>query len=729
MKKSILFTCLLGIFVLQACNKKEKDQPTTVGQMNDINVPDGFFWESSRDVAFSVSVQDSRFGSATHVISIYDGDPFNGGNLLSKGSATNTEPFENNLSVSKNIQELYVMKTAPDNSRMISKMGVTGRTNVSFTDDEANVGGKPGRSGAKTTTINCTGGTVINSNSQNVNVTNGGLVRITGNNITVSFNNVTNGTIMVCGTNVKLNSLNMKNSTTLLVASSGSVSSSSNQINLDDAASVTNEGTMNVPISMNSTGTVQNDGTMTVSNMGMAKGTFINNGTFSFNGYLSVNSNMVFTNNGTINVQTLDNSATAVLTNNGTIDASNEYKQQSNGSTINNCKIITGGDFYVNGPVSNYKLITVGGLTRISGSKAIDMYSLSMLKTNGLNLDGNIVGQGSNTAFVKFTGTTFWGSGKFISNLQVCSDQVSITSKLQNGATAGCTLYIPTDGCNTLGNGTPTVTDTDNDGGPDATDDYPNDPTKAYNNNWPTTGMATAAFEDNWPAKGDYDFNDLVMSYKYNIVTSATNKVVQVNGTYKLQATGGTFSNGFGIEFPVAKSKVTGLSFGTLETGQTNAVVLLFSNMRNEMSNWNTEPGASKSNEVDYTMQFNVTNGPTLINFGLSGYNPFIWNNGESRGKETHIAGRAPTDLATSSYFGQDEDNTSISAGRYYVTTNGYPYAIEVPSSFEYPIERADITQAYLKFGSWAQSGGTSYTNWFSSLASGYRNTSKIYNE
>ena len=88
MKKSILFTCLLGIFVLQACNKKEKDQPTTVGQMNDINVPDGFFWESSRDVAFSVSVQDSRFGSATHVISIYDGDPFNGGNLLSKGSAT-----------------------------------------------------------------------------------------------------------------------------------------------------------------------------------------------------------------------------------------------------------------------------------------------------------------------------------------------------------------------------------------------------------------------------------------------------------------------------------------------------------------------------------------------------------------------------------------------------------------------------------------------------------------
>ena len=53
--------------------------------MNDIKVPDGFLWESSRDVAVSVSVQDSRYGNATHVISIYDGDPFNGGNVLSKG--------------------------------------------------------------------------------------------------------------------------------------------------------------------------------------------------------------------------------------------------------------------------------------------------------------------------------------------------------------------------------------------------------------------------------------------------------------------------------------------------------------------------------------------------------------------------------------------------------------------------------------------------------------------
>ena len=59
--------------------------------------------------------------------------------------------------------------------------------------------------------------------------------------------------------------------------------------------------------------------------------------------------------------------------------------------------------------------------------------------------------------------------------------------------------------------------DTDEDGVSDLFDDYPNDPEKAFDNYSPAEGQfGTLAFEDLWPAKGDYDFNDIVIDYQYN---------------------------------------------------------------------------------------------------------------------------------------------------------------------------------------------------------------------
>jgi LruC domain-containing protein len=271
------------------------------------------------------------------------------------------------------------------------------------------------------------------------------------------------------------------------------------------------------------------------------------------------------------------------------------------------------------------------------------------------------------------------------------------------------------------------ITDTDGDGVADSMDDYPNDPTRAFNNYSSTGPGSTVAFEDQWPKKGDFDMNDLVMAYKYNVITNAQNVVVQVIGYFSLIASGTTNGSAFGVQFPIPSGSVKGLTGGTLEAGQDKAVVILFTNVRSATQFWNTQPGVPQSTPILYTINFNVINGPLLNDFGTE-YNPFIVNYVNQSRREVHLPGQLPTTLADVSVFGTEDDATSISAGQYYLTKAGLPYAISVPTStFNYPIEQTDITLAYLHFADWAQSGGTLYKDWFSNTAAGYRNPSLIY--
>ena len=78
--------------------------------------------------------------------------------------------------------------------------------------------------------------------------------------------------------------------------------------------------------------------------------------------------------------------------------------------------------------------------------------------------------------------------------------------------------------------------------------------------------------------------------------------------------------------------------------------------------------------------------------------------------------------------FGTEDDRSNPQAGKYYVTAEGYPWAISIPvKGFIYPVEGADIVTGYLKFPQWVTSGGTLFTDWYSNTATGYRNNSNLY--
>ncbi len=290
-------------------------------------------------------------------------------------------------------------------------------------------------------------------------------------------------------------------------------------------------------------------------------------------------------------------------------------------------------------------------------------------------------------------------------------------------------------------------TDSDGDGVPDALDAYPNDPTKAYNNYYPSaTGYAQIAFEDNWPLKGDYDMNDLVVNYRYNFVSNAQNQIVTMEGDFSVAAAGASYKNGLGIQLPVSPSmvkSVTGqkaissyitLASNGVEAGQGKAVIIPFDNYNALINNpdnsfyINTQmskPKVTSSTET-VLVTFTTPVDPTVLT--VSALNPFLISN-LRRGYEVHLPNYAATDLANKSLFGTGNDGSVPSSGITYVSTDNWPFALNTSSTFSYPVEGVNISQAYLHFLDWAGSGGNSFLDWYTNTASGYRNNTNVYSE
>lgn len=285
--------------------------------------------------------------------------------------------------------------------------------------------------------------------------------------------------------------------------------------------------------------------------------------------------------------------------------------------------------------------------------------------------------------------------------------------------------------------------DSDNDGVANQYDAYPNDPEKALNQYSPSaTTYGTLAFEDLWPGRGDYDFNDLVLNYRFNLVSNGANQVKEIQAEFIVKAIGASYTNGFGFEIPVQASNiqsVTGskitenyiqLASNGTESGQDKAVFIVFDNAFQHIPRIagkfvNTEMDAAKTVGIPISITIKFTNPVYINDLGSIPFNPFIIINKE-RGKEVHLSNHTPTNLANPAYLGTLQDASNPTNGKYYRTANGLPYAIHIPINFDYSIEKEAINKAHLKFAEWAQSGGTSSKDWYLNK-SNYRNTSKVY--
>jgi LruC domain-containing protein len=696
--KNLIVVIMLA--VIASCAKVEKQKIDTtnnlaVSKMKDIKVPEGFTWETSKNLSVNVSVEG---GQDFNFIAIYTANPAEGGQLIAKGVATTANPYIANISAAKTIENLYVQKTTVDQN-IIGKLVKIEGNNISVKFSIANSNRFLGKGGPDCST-GCS--VTVNNPSGNLTYSSGNTVCLTGN-ISIAKLTISGATtVRICGTG-SIGNLKFNNTTSKLI--------------------VTTTGVINFTATTPIDGIFENYGTISTSP----------------NKNFNVNSNAVFTNNGVADFgKDFNPNGSSVIVNYGTIEVDNKLINSSGCDFTNYCMLIVKDDFQNNGLFKNYGYVKCYQETTIQGgsNNEFKQYSGAMISTRDIQVNGTITGIGT-TSLIKVTNNSKGNSQGLINGSQQFCDINGIegpwNSTINGGAVQACGLNVPTTSCNPEGNANTSTppADTDGDGVPDTIDEYPNDPTAAFNSYYPSkNGYATVAFEDLWPNTGDYDMNDVVINYNYKIVTNATNNVVRVNAKYSLLATGGSFNNGFAVQFPVERSKISNVTGGTLEVGQSKAVLVLFTNMRAEMNNWNTRLGETKSPNVDFELNFNINNGPTLSTFGLNEYNPFIWNGsaGFGRGYEIHLPYHLPTDLVNANLFSTEDDNTNLGLNRTYVSKNGgFPWAINIPVSFEYPIEKVDINTAYNKFGNWVQSGGTLFNDWYSNTGVGYRTSSNIY--
>ena len=280
--------------------------------------------------------------------------------------------------------------------------------------------------------------------------------------------------------------------------------------------------------------------------------------------------------------------------------------------------------------------------------------------------------------------------------------------------------------------------DTDGDGVIDVMDDYPEEADAAFDVFTPSElGWGSLGFEDLWPYEGDYDFNDMVINYRIIEVANADNLVVKLKCIYKVKAVVNSFKNGFGVELPIDPSlikSVTGsrlteglitLDAKGLESGHTGkSVIIVFDNAFENVANWGSCVDNSASPEIEMVIEFNSPTSPDAL--GTVPFNPFIFVDA-TRSKEVHLTTGSPTTLADPTLFGTKDDNTKVDSLRYYKTSRNLPWAINIIHEFRYPKEGAKVTKGYNKFGSWTESGGTNYKDWYKDN-SGYRNTNHLCN-
>jgi LruC domain-containing protein len=113
---------------------------------------------------------------------------------------------------------------------------------------------------------------------------------------------------------------------------------------------------------------------------------------------------------------------------------------------------------------------------------------------------------------------------------------------------------------------------------------------------------------------------------------------------------------------------------------------------------------------------------------GNAPFNPFLIVN-QLRGYEVHLPGFTPTDKATTSLFGTADDHSNPATGVYYLSSINEPWALSLLVPFEYPIEEKRIDLAFPHFMEWVASGGSLYDDWYSNLATGYRNNQYKYSK
>ena len=517
------------------------------------------------------------------------------------------------------------------------------------------------------------------------------------------------------------------------------------EVNADDVsftngapAALRNWGTLAVTntMTLHSGATLYNKGTITSKNISINSNTkIVNDNKIELEGELNLPSNFSLENNGEIYGEKLIANSDAVATNNNimrftTISLTN--------TTFNNaCSLEATTSFYANGATFNFTqgylkaptMEFVNGTVNLSNGSMLDATTSIYMNT----AHAKFYGKGENTSMIKspvITGQGFTYDGNLVIE---CDNHVEKSPHwnnfhVQNGA------YFTKMGESKVVIEVCTGTKNNGNEGEDPEDPkFPiiMDDTRNY----------AYLFEDQWPLYGDYDMNDLVLIIKERKISiNKDNKAEEFTLSLDLSAAGATKSIGAAIMLDgVPASAITqpvvfsdnslaknfNVNSNKIENGQDYAVIPLFDDAHNAL-------GRDRYEQINTIKDHSANTNPKNISFTIKFSNPisvdelninklnvfiFVEGNRNQR-KEIHIVGYQPTKLANTDLFGGNNDDSSTSRKRYYISKDNLAWGIMVPTDFKWPLEYVNIKSAYSLFESWVTSGGTKNEEWWKTFDS-----------
>lgn len=248
------------------------------------------------------------------------------------------------------------------------------------------------------------------------------------------------------------------------------------------------------------------------------------------------------------------------------------------------------------------------------------------------------------------------------------------------------------------------------------------------------SGMATLMFEDLWPRMGDYDFNDLVINYRYTNTLNNRNKLISIEMEFAVQAMGAGYHNGLALRLPnvspgnIASSilSLDGVVIDSdlLEAGQSDANLILLDDVKTHIETdcqyFRTLADCLSDMTGTYTLSIVFNTPVDIATIGQPPYDPYLFavegryhGTYDGRGWEVHLKQHGGSDLFTTSYMGLEDDNSN--AQNSFVNQHNFPWVINIPGTWEHPLENVDILRAYPQFRRWVQSDGNLSTDWYQS--------------
>lgn len=277
----------------------------------------------------------------------------------------------------------------------------------------------------------------------------------------------------------------------------------------------------------------------------------------------------------------------------------------------------------------------------------------------------------------------------------------------------------------------PGIVDSDGDGVADNNDPFPNDPNRTYTRYYPGSDTyAYLAFEDLYPSKGDYDFNDLVVSFRIKEILDRNKNVKEFSAEFNLKAMGAANQNGLMLMLETIATNVESsqrtvngiIKDNAIEPGHTDELVFkIIDNARNQIQ---IPSGFAFANTITGSPQTNgdkIVLNATFVNpiIDSSPYNPFLFNV-KTRSKEIHLPNKRPSSFFDTKLFNTGDDKSNLQNKIFFKDNSGYPWAMLVGPDFQHPSEKSSIKKAYPNFQNWINSNGTLFKNWVTNKSANF---------